>query len=447
MSSPPSAPVVYPKPRVQGTTLKFWWYPPADSGSSPITHYTLFTTNGSGFTKTYPAGVQFSQILNMELGTTYIFKITATNSYGTSPAASFIPVACCYAPDPPVSISSFTNDINNSITTTWLPPQYTGGAPITYNLVSAYPITNDAELFVQRPNVALISQNYMENIVSSMTYNVLVQCRNYNTYSPQTSFSRLAIFGFQPTSIEGLTLWLDAADLSTLFTDSYGITSIGLNGTYVSSWLDKSNSYILYLVQTLPSLTRQMPTLPALSYPSISSDSTGYFEKTNVNLSTSASISIFVVFMIKSTTYDITNDQSIIRIKNTNTDNESNLTVSIIDSKRSLSWSINGHVLTVYTRTEVPLNVPILGVLTYDATNIANDTGIFRIVRPTSQIVSDATFGHTDNTWNPTTVQILRNMTGVQETSNLFEMLVYNSYVPEETQNSIVQYLIRKWNL
>ena len=53
---------------------------------------------------------------------------------------------------------------------------------------------------------------------------------------------RKAAFGFAPTSITGCGLWLDAADISTLFQDSAGTTPVTTNGQPIGLWRDKSGA-------------------------------------------------------------------------------------------------------------------------------------------------------------------------------------------------------------
>jgi hypothetical protein len=62
---------------------------------------------------------------------------------------------------------------------------------------------------------------------------------------PPTTRSR-SIYGFDPSSAPGCILWLDAADPTTLFSDSAGTTLASVSGT-VGYWRDKSpclNNYI-----------------------------------------------------------------------------------------------------------------------------------------------------------------------------------------------------------
>ena len=47
---------------------------------------------------------------------------------------------------------------------------------------------------------------------------------------------------FSPASISGLQLWLDAADASTLFTDSGGTIAATADGDVVGRWADKSGN-------------------------------------------------------------------------------------------------------------------------------------------------------------------------------------------------------------
>ena len=45
-----------------------------------------------------------------------------------------------------------------------------------------------------------------------------------------------------PSDVAGLALWLDASDLSTLFTDSARTTPVASSGDPVGGWADKSGN-------------------------------------------------------------------------------------------------------------------------------------------------------------------------------------------------------------
>ena len=50
---------------------------------------------------------------------------------------------------------------------------------------------------------------------------------------------------FSPQSIPGLNMWLDASDVSTLFTNTAGTTPVSTNGASIAAWKDKSiNGYL-----------------------------------------------------------------------------------------------------------------------------------------------------------------------------------------------------------
>jgi len=61
-----------------------------------------------------------------------------------------------------------------------------------------------------------------------------------------------------PADISGLTLWLDASDITTLWTDTGGTTQVSSNGDNVSRWDDKSASgwnVIKYSTRPVPTYT------------------------------------------------------------------------------------------------------------------------------------------------------------------------------------------------
>ena len=92
--------------------------------------------------------------------------------------------------------------------------------------------------------------------------------------------SSKSIFGFDPRTVPGCQLWLDAADRNTLFSDAAGTT---LATSTVGSWRDKSNNGILAISSGSPTTTT------VNGHTSISfNGSSQYFQKTTFTLTNSA---------------------------------------------------------------------------------------------------------------------------------------------------------------
>jgi len=89
------------------------------------------------------------------------------------------------------------------------------------------------------------------------TFNTISSFLYYNGYNiggglRTAIYQTLNRFTFIPAILPGLTLWLDASDLSTLFLDTAGTSQISATGQSVGYWKDKTNSNF-YVQTTLAS--------------------------------------------------------------------------------------------------------------------------------------------------------------------------------------------------
>jgi hypothetical protein len=86
--SVPSAPQIVPRPLCRDGEIVFYWQPPADTGGSAITAYTLYCPALS-----LAQSIAADQLTYVATGITnqidYAFSLTATNSTGEGPAANF----------------------------------------------------------------------------------------------------------------------------------------------------------------------------------------------------------------------------------------------------------------------------------------------------------------------------------------------------------------------
>jgi hypothetical protein len=79
-----------------------------------------------------------------------------------------------------------------------------------------------------------------------------------------------SISSFSPTYISGCVLWLDAQDLTTMFTNTSGTTSVTAAGQSVGLWKDKSgNGYNAIAVNASGSPTATFPTYQTTTGPAV----------------------------------------------------------------------------------------------------------------------------------------------------------------------------------
>ena len=136
-STVPGAPTGVAASSFESTQSTVTWIAPASNGGAAITTYTVVSTPGSRVCTT--SGDTSCVVTGLTNGTSYTFKVTATNVSGTS-AASIASAAAVPAtvPGAPINVAA-TSNANASSSISWTAPTSNGGAPITAYTVTANP--------------------------------------------------------------------------------------------------------------------------------------------------------------------------------------------------------------------------------------------------------------------------------------------------------------------
>ena len=136
---------------LNGTTASVAFTPPANSGGSPITSYTVTAYNGNG-DPISPAIIVTGAISPISVpnlvsasggGNIYKFKVKATNAIGTGAETSFsneVAVITPSAPDAPTSVAAtyVGTSVNPLYSVSFTPPTNAGSAPITSYTATLY---------------------------------------------------------------------------------------------------------------------------------------------------------------------------------------------------------------------------------------------------------------------------------------------------------------------
>jgi hypothetical protein len=218
----PSIPLINPLLRVGPTTLEFWWDPPA---SGPVTSYTLSCASPA-ITETYGPTTYYALIAGLTTGQEYAFTLTATNGFGTSPAAEFIASTPGFLPSPPLSTIATAYQLSN-ILVSWSAPLDNGQAPIKYYAVDSYYTSSAITLSTSYGLPFSQSNIFIVGGLSTIVTQVQVYAINDPGYSsPANKF----ISQFSPLSISTCETWLDASD----------VANFSLTGSTIITWADKS---------------------------------------------------------------------------------------------------------------------------------------------------------------------------------------------------------------
>jgi len=136
---------------LNGTTASVAFTPPANSGGSSITSYTVTAYDGSGAAISPAVTVTGASspisvpnlVAASGLGNIYKFKVKATNAIGTGAESSFsntVAVITPSAPDAPTSVTAtyVGTSVNPLYSVSFTPPANAGSAPITSYTATLY---------------------------------------------------------------------------------------------------------------------------------------------------------------------------------------------------------------------------------------------------------------------------------------------------------------------
>lgn len=167
----PSAPMNVTAEGVDGA-VELTWTAPESDGGSPITGYTVLVSPDA-LSVAISGSDNWADIDGLTNGRAYTFTVTANNANGVGPASepsnSITPSAPpppLGAPGPPLNVTAAAGDGTLSIS--WLPPTWDGGAPITRYFLSGYDASFGA--FIYLGTIALpgsqTSVTFDENLFS-----------------------------------------------------------------------------------------------------------------------------------------------------------------------------------------------------------------------------------------------------------------------------------------
>jgi hypothetical protein len=229
--STPSQPNIYKWPRGFNGAVEISWQPPSSNGGNLITNYIIESAN-IPYTNIVSSNTRKIRVPNLVNGRNYIFSVKAVNSFGNGTPSFYNNVIPGFKPSNPTNFN-FSNDVSNSIISFSF--NANANANIRYNTVSMIPIDDTGNILVNS-SLRYFRSNYGSNIMDPVIFDRINTNYNYSTFVQSINSIDYSDKVYTNTIINpnlpnnGLKLWLDPYDLSTLT----------LSNNNIICWQDKS---------------------------------------------------------------------------------------------------------------------------------------------------------------------------------------------------------------
>jgi hypothetical protein len=225
----PSAPQIVPRPLCRNEEITFYWQPPANTGGSSITSYTLYAPALS-YSQSIPANQLSLTVTGFPNKVDYAFSLTATNSTGEGPPANFRTVQTGSVAYGSTYATASTLNENTAIISWDLSTIATQAQP-KWIRIRGIPSTIGVSSFSWATYPSRF-ESIRTNLSTNCHYDFSVEAVNDVGYSFPPIFASTLFMPppFLPTSLSGIATWLDGADASTITEDEGKVTV----------WADKS---------------------------------------------------------------------------------------------------------------------------------------------------------------------------------------------------------------
>ncbi len=189
---------------VGSTQIALAWTAPASDGGSALTDYLVEYNDGGGWS-TFADGTSTTAsatVTGLTNGTSYDFRVSATNAIGTSTPSSTATATPATTPGIPTSLASTHTTTQAALT--WTAPASTGGSAIT-DYVVEYKLASDSSWTTFADGTSATASATVTGLTDGVSYDFRVSATNaIGTGSvSSTATSIFAVVPGVPTSLAG----------------------------------------------------------------------------------------------------------------------------------------------------------------------------------------------------------------------------------------------------
>lgn len=237
--------------------------------------------------------------------------------------------------------------------------------------------------------------------------------------------------GFAPTDISGCVLWLDASDVTSLYTDDAGTTPVSADGDAIGRWSDKSGE-AHHVTQATAGNKPTYKTGVQNGLSVIRGDGNDFLNVPNLSLSNSSTIFAVVRWLSSSADGGILGGKS---------NNDHQFWRDEFASGDRMGIAVNGAAIVAYGTHLPATNTGYAYMWRYNSGTSAHTVHVDGV----SDISVTASLGA--GVLQPDFIFAANTSTAKNLTGDIGEIAIFNSALGTTDVNSMESYLATKWGL
>jgi hypothetical protein len=265
------------------TSVVVSFTPPLFDGGLTILDYTVYAYNGATVIASVVGSASSITVSGLTNGTAYTFTVKARNELGYSAeSAPSGPVTPANVPGIPTNLAIVPG--NTMLTLYYTAPASDGGAAISDYLIS----TDDGFSYNSLGSVA--NPFYIGALANGTVYTISLKAVNaIGAGDGSSSVSCAPIPAFDPNDIEGINVWFDPQETTSVTTSGGRVTAIA---DQTSAGNDFTASVSGTIEHAFPSGINGRP---GLNFTSSAPTTSTYLYKDNFNLAPTNELTLFMV--------------------------------------------------------------------------------------------------------------------------------------------------------